>query len=65
MNKAINEICPWSGKAVNSSALTQYKGHVVGFCNEGCRDKFEKAINAFEKSINQLGASNRNTLSKN
>ena len=29
----------------------QYKGKVVGFCNPGCRDKFEKATAAFDASI--------------
>ena len=44
----INEVCPWSGKPVSSDSLTYYKGRVVGFCNTGCRDKFETAVEAFE-----------------
>ncbi len=44
----INETCPWSGKPVDSGSLTTYKGQVVGFCNTGCRDKFEKAVSHFE-----------------
>ena len=44
----INETCPWSGKPVSGDSLTLYKGQVVGFCNTGCRDKFEKAVNHFE-----------------
>ena len=46
----INETCPWSGKPVQADSLTLYEGHVVGFCNPGCRDKFEQAITQFEKA---------------
>ena len=28
----INETCPWSGKPVQAGSLTEYDGHVVGFC---------------------------------
>ncbi len=28
----INETCPWSGKPVQADSLTEYDGHVVGFC---------------------------------
>jgi len=31
--------------------LTRYQGKVVGFCNPGCRDKFEKAASAFDAAI--------------
>jgi len=31
--------------------LTLYKGAVVGFCNTGCRDKFEKAASLFDAAI--------------
>jgi YHS domain-containing protein len=31
--------------------LTLYQGKVVGFCNTGCRDKFEKAAKAFDAAI--------------
>lgn len=47
----INETCPWSGKPVSDDSLTRYKGQVVGFCNTGCRDKFQAAVNHFEKYI--------------
>ncbi|MDE2800006.1 MAG: glutathione S-transferase [Gemmatimonadota bacterium] len=46
----INKICPWSGKPVQADSLTEYDGQVVGFCNTGCRDKFESAIRHFEKA---------------
>ena len=44
----INETCPWSGKSVDAESLTLYRGRVVGFCNTGCRDKFEKAATDFD-----------------
>jgi len=48
---AINDTCPWSGKPVDAGSLTLYKGHVVGFCNPGCRDKFEQAVAHFEAAL--------------
>ncbi len=50
-NKAINSHCPWSGDAVSSDSLTHYKGQVVGFCNPGCRDKFQTACTHFEAAL--------------
>ena len=47
----INDTCPWSGKPVSPDSLTLYKGQVVGFCNTGCRDKFEKAVGHFEAAL--------------
>jgi len=47
----INTHCPWSGDPVSADSLTLYKGEVVGFCNTGCRDKFEKATALFEESL--------------
>ena len=47
----VNETCPWSGKPVSADSLTLYKGKVVGFCNTGCRDKFEAASRAFDAAI--------------
>ena len=46
----INETCSWSGKPVQAGSLTEYDGHVVGFCNPGCRDKFENAVRYFEEA---------------
>jgi hypothetical protein len=48
---AVNETCPWSGKPIAADSLTRYAGAVVGFCNPGCRDKFEKAVNHFEGAL--------------
>ena len=47
----INDNCPWSGKPVSADSLTVYRGQVVGFCNPGCRDKFEKATGQFESLL--------------
>ena len=47
----VNETCPWSGKPVSADSLTNYRGRVVGFCNPGCRDKFEKATEQFDKLL--------------
>ena len=47
----INETCPWSGKPVAANSLTTYKGLVVGFCNTGCRDKFQQATEHFEAAL--------------
>ncbi len=48
---AINDTCPWSGKPVSADSLTLYRGKVVGFCNPGCRDKFEQAIWRFDSEM--------------
>ena len=48
---AVNETCPWSGKPIAADSLTTYRGVVVGFCNPGCRDKFDAAIKAFDPLI--------------
>ena len=45
----VNEICPWSGHPVSADSLTLYNGNVVGFCNTGCRDKFDKAMQHFNR----------------
>ncbi|HEV2595578.1 MAG TPA: glutathione S-transferase [Sphingomicrobium sp.] len=47
----VNEVCPWSGKPVQSDSLTLYRGAVVGFCNTDCRDKFDRATQAFDQAI--------------
>ncbi|MEM1037646.1 MAG: glutathione S-transferase [Pseudomonadota bacterium] len=52
LEDCINTLCPWSGDPVSADSLTLYKGKVVGFCNPGCRDKFEKATSLFEDSLN-------------
>ncbi len=51
LEDCINETCPWSGKPVDPDSLTLYKGKVVGFCNTGCRDKFETATSAFDQAL--------------
>lgn len=51
MSPAINDLCPWSNQPVQPGSLTQYRGEVVGFCNTGCRDKFETALSMFDAAI--------------
>lgn len=52
----INKTCPWSGKPVAADSLTSYRGHVVGFCNPGCREKFETAIGQFDALLDRSEA---------
>jgi YHS domain-containing protein len=49
----VNQTCPWSGKPVSADSLTTYRGKVVGFCNPGCREKFEAAVQAFDAAIGE------------
>jgi hypothetical protein len=51
LEDCVNEVCPWSGKPVSGDSLTLYRGKVVGFCNTGCRDEFEKATTALDAAI--------------
>lgn len=51
LEDCVNASCPWSGKPVSADSLTLYRGKVVGFCNTGCRDKFEAAARALDSAI--------------
>ena len=51
LEDCVNTHCPWSGDPVSADSLTLYRGKVVGFCNTGCRDKFETATRAFDPLI--------------
>ncbi len=51
LEECVNQSCPWSGQPVSADSLTRYKGAVVGFCNPGCKDKFEAAAQAFDAAI--------------
>jgi len=51
LEECVNQTCPWSGKPVSADSLTHYRGAVVGFCNPGCKDKFEAATQAFDAAI--------------
>ena len=51
LEDCVNELCPWSGDPVSADSLTLYKGKVVGFCNPGCRDKFDTAARAFDVAL--------------
>jgi hypothetical protein len=52
LSDCINDTCPWSGKPVQADSLTTHNGAVVGFCNTGCRDKFETALRHFDEAKN-------------
>ena len=56
---AVNDTCPWSGKSISADSLTLYRGAVVGFCNPGCRDKFEAATAHFDAALQARAASVR------
>lgn len=51
LQDAVNQTCPWSGKPIAADSLTRYRGQVVGFCNPGCRDKFETAVTHFDAAL--------------
>ncbi|MCC5995068.1 MAG: glutathione S-transferase [Oceanicaulis sp.] len=51
LEDCVNDVCPWSGDPVSGDSLTVYRGAVVGFCNPGCRDKFNAAAAAFDAAL--------------
>ena len=51
LEDCVNDRCPWSGEPVSEDSLTLYRGQVVGFCNPGCREKFDAATAAFDAAI--------------
>ncbi|MEO1489055.1 MAG: glutathione S-transferase [Pseudomonadota bacterium] len=51
LEDCVNDTCPWSGKPVSADSLTLYRGAVLGFCNPGCRDKFEAATKHFNAAL--------------
>ena len=55
LEDCVNDRCPWSGEPVSVDSLTTYRGQVVGFCNPGCREKFEAATHAFDAAIEGRG----------
>ena len=57
LSDCIDETCPWSGEPVRGDSLIEHEGHVVGFCNPGCRDKFERAIRHFKVARESRGRS--------
>lgn len=54
LSNPVNQTCPWSGDRVRSDSLTRYRGHVVGFCNSACRDRFERALSELDQAIDRL-----------
>ena len=59
LSDAINGACPWSGEPIRADSLTRYREAVVGFCNPGCRDKFEAATALFDAALGGPHASPR------
>ena len=53
LEDCVNRVCPWSGDPVRADSLTLYRTRVVGFCNTGCRDKFERAVTLFDQEIQE------------
>ena len=51
LEDCVNATCPLSGEPVSADSLTLYRGKVVGFCNPGCRAKFDAAAHAFDAAI--------------
>ncbi|KAI9335482.1 hypothetical protein BDR26DRAFT_936439 [Obelidium mucronatum] len=47
----VNSVCPNSKKPVSPDSLTLYRGRVVGFCNNLCRNEFDDALNMFDRGI--------------
>lgn len=51
LEHCLNTHCPWSGKPVRADSLAWYRNHVIGFCNPGCRDQFQKACQHFDQIL--------------
>ncbi|WP_421790053.1 glutathione S-transferase [Hyphobacterium sp.] len=56
LEDCVNDTCPWSGDPVSADSLTRWttptgETVVVGFCNPGCRDKFEAATKGFAAAL--------------
>ena len=39
ITQAINSVCPYSGNPIEADSLAKIDGHIVGFCNQFCRNK--------------------------
>lgn len=59
LGRLINPKCPFSGKPVEPHSLTTYRGKVVGFCNQGCRDKFAREPERYVAMIKELAKQGR------
>ncbi len=57
---AMNTQCPVSGKAIDPSKTVVYNGHVVAFCCDDCKAKFQKEPAAFLAKLG-LSDSKRST----
>ncbi len=51
LSDCLNQVCPWTGRPVSADGLMQYRGRVVGFCGQGERDRFARAMTVFDAAI--------------
>lgn len=52
ISQPINKICPVEGKQVDSSlAALIYRGEMIGFCCDGCDDKFIKNYEHYKNKL--------------
>jgi len=51
ISDCINQVCPWTGRPISADGLMQYRGRVVGFCSQGERDQFARAVAVFDAAI--------------
>ncbi|MBE7184572.1 MAG: glutathione S-transferase [Methylobacterium mesophilicum] len=56
LEDATSETCPWSAAPIAGNSLMLYKERVVGFCDPGCKSKFEAAVEHFEAALATRGA---------
>ncbi len=55
--KPINAKCPVkTSSAAKERLTTTYKGHVIGFCCQGCKDKFAANPEAYAPNVPELAA---------
>jgi len=50
-----NTSCPFSGKPVNTSCTSTYKGQTIGFCCANCKAKFD-AMSDSDKAMKVASA---------
>ena len=51
LTECVNQVCPWSGRPVSPEGLMKYRGRVIGFCSQGERDRFARAVAMFDAAI--------------
>ena len=51
LRECVNQVCPWTGRPVSTEGLMRYRGRVIGFCSQGERDRFARAVAMFDAAI--------------